>query len=245
MPAPLPASLRFFSPLFLLCLILTGGAALGLRRGMIAVSHSLQKQPISLRRPLTLLKLGPESSFQPAERPTLPRPEQDAEVGTADLYWREFAQRGAGGGRGKHVGLLITYYSEAESKVPHSPDVCYRQVGVTVSGLYEAPIEVPELGAASPVRARVLHLEKGPWRAVLLFVFCANGEFFNDRQAVRWRIAWPGDRYVYFSKVEAMSSYRSDEDRPAALEACKALLRDALTALAREHYPETSTLRGP
>ena len=105
MAAVQTATSRFLSPLFLICLVVTGAAALGLRRGMIALSHSLQKQAISLRRPLTLLKLGPESSFQPAERPTLPRPEQDAEVGTKDLYWREFERRGSGAGRGLHVGL--------------------------------------------------------------------------------------------------------------------------------------------
>jgi hypothetical protein len=53
----------------------------------------------------------------------------------------------------------------------------------------------------------------------------------------------PGDRYVYFSKIEAIAAFTHEFERQEAIELCRDILREGLPALVADHYPRPEDLR--
>ena len=149
-------------------------------------------------------------------------------------------------GTAGHAFLFVTYYSDPEDKVPHTPEVCYRQVGTVIRDSRTVTVDTPALlPEHGNITARSLRAEQKSTNGVIVYCFCANGEFYFDRNQVRWAISWPGDRYVYFSKIEAAAPYDAGEDPGPALQRAKTLLGEALSVLLSEHYPRTADLTGP
>lgn len=233
----LARSLR--SPAFLSCAVLLAVSAVGLRPAMESLARSYSKEPIPLRRLLSDFDVAALHSFRVPDDPF--RLEiSPADVGTEHYLWLDLEENPKSD-LVQALWLVVTYYSDPRDKVPHTPEVCYRQMGTTVENLATVPVEASGIGARSPVRASRMDLVQGDRRGVLVYVFCANGDYYYDREQVRWRIGTPGDRYVYFSKIEAIAWHVGDA--AYAEEAVKKLLSEALTALAAEHFPTDADLR--
>lgn len=230
------------SPPFVLAALIISAAAVGLRPAFSAVARRYSKESIGLRKPLAGLDLAALPSFGPASRPPTAHP-SIRDVGTSDFVFTEIEPQRLGSAR-MQPALFVTYYSNPRDKVPHTPDVCYRQAGCTVVGLETAWIELDCPGMASErIEVRVVELARAGQRRLVVYVFCACGEFCCDRERVRWIIGRPGERYVYFSKIETTTPYMLPDEKPAALRVCCDLLREALPVLLRDHFPSQADLR--
>jgi hypothetical protein len=236
----------FWSRLFVIKALMLIAAAIGLRPGMAALARYCLKESIPLRRSLDRFDVSRLPSFRElseTDRFVVARTAEDA-IGTDHRTLRYVQERTAGGRQGQAV-LFVTYYSDPEDKVPHTPDVCYRQGGATVRDSSAITIDTPELGPDTPrVPARLLRISNAPGNAVLIFLFIANGQFASDRMSVRWIISRPGDRHIYFSKVEVVAKVGRGEKEEAVIARCQKLLREALPILVAEHYPSREDVRG-
>lgn len=235
------------SPVFVVGGLLLIAAAIGLRPTMLALDERYRKGSIDLRRRLVEFDVGALSSFRLCdERLSKDIPLDD--VGTEDLLMIPLDDEQASGLWDGAI-LFITYYSDADDKVPHTPEVCYRQGGAVVEEMktITLDLDMPESAPEhSRINARFLRMDqpRNNKKVIVIYVFYVNGEFRYDREQVRWITAWPGDPYIYFSKVEAVVHYAPGADPAIPTERAERLLRDVLPQLLEHHYPETPVVKG-
>lgn len=246
--------------------VLLLAAAVGLQPAITWLTARFSKAPIPLRRPLAEF----DASRLPSFRPAAGNGSFQAGFGHsrldnlgADDVLRLVLEPKADGGAGREdadVMLFVTYYSNPRDQVPHTPEVCYRQGGATVRSIESVTVKVPELGPEhAHVDARLLDLvpvvvvdgvarsidpETDPSRQALAYVLVCNGEFYGDRERVRWAIGMPGEPYVYFSKIEVVTNYGAGTELHDAVERCRAALGESLSILINDHFPTKAQVRG-
>jgi hypothetical protein len=239
MTDPTPPTRRFFSSRFIACAVMLIGMAALLRPAIAALTRHYDKQPIVLKLTLDDLTADDLPSFRdPEGRLSLGLGPGDVE--TEDVIAPVFELEELRGDEAvrQQVMLFVTYYSDPRNRIAHTPEVCYRQSGAVISAMRTTPLDIPELSDEhGTIIARELDIDSYGRRSALVYVFSCNGRFFHDREAVRFAIAWPGDAYTYFSKVEAVTTYRTDEEYDEAIARCKKLLAEALPVLVERHYP--------
>jgi hypothetical protein len=224
---------------FLLSALILVLAASTLRPGIQALNKYYMKKPIEIRRPLKEFDASRLPSFQNGWTTSAVLPHELFEdIGTDEgvfiLLDKELQQ----------ADLLITYYSNPKDKVPHTPDVCYRQAGAIVRKMRNIELDIPELLPKYPkIKARLVVLQLPACNKIVIFLFCAEGKLRYSREQVRWIIGKPGNRYTYFSKIEAASNYPIGGDEDEAIETCKILLREALPVLLTEYFPDKKQLK--
>jgi hypothetical protein len=232
----------FLSPRFLICALIICANAAGLRPTMEWLEERYLKKPIAPRRSLKEFDVSALRSFRADDSFHSP-PFAPEALGTEE-YFNTLLEDTAPGAQARLIRLFVTYYSDPRDKIPHTPDVCARQEGVTVLSIETTMFDVTGLQKdPRPIRARVADMEQDSARAVVVYVFCANGEFCYGRDNVRWIIGRPGDRYVYVSKIEAWAGYRSKDDRREALNVCERVLAEALPVLVAEYFPDSADLK--
>ena len=163
-------------------------------------------------------------------------------VGTEEYVYDAYVSHDADTDTTAHGGLLVTYYSDPDDTIPHTPEVCYRQAGSTIEAM--STIEI-DLGESELNTARVLDIsqENGRARLVVVYVILHNGETFYERERVRLAMGWPGDRYTYFAKVEAAVGVGNGVSRDQAVETACQLLAESFVPLREHHFPLDSSLR--
>lgn len=233
----MPSGRSFLTPVFLACAATLTLAAIGLQPALGWLVAEYSKLPIDVLRPLDQFDAGRISSFRPAPEPAFFTMELDATVGTDEAMRLVFEEPERGGRREFDTLLFVTYYSDPRDRVPHTPEVCYRQGGATVTDMRHIPLEVPALGEDSPIDVLMLDMERNDWRQVLLYVFYSGGRFYDSRLGVRWAMGIPGDRYVYFSKIEVMTSVPPGTEVREAVDRCRRLLSEAIPVLVEDHFP--------
>lgn len=237
------AAASYLSPMFAACALLLAASAIGLRPAIRSLAESYTKQSIALRSSLSQFDPAALKSFRQVSNPRRPNL-STADIGTEEILWLDLAEKRSDG-EPIRIALFVTYYSDPRDKVPHTPEVCYRQSGAAVNNIRTIKLDVPGLGeGATPVEARALDLDQAGGEGVLVYLFCANGEFRHDRDQVRWLIGRPGDPYVFFSKIEVVATCQSDADKARALAACKQLLAEALPVLVNKHFPPIDVVKG-
>ena len=165
---------------FLICAIILAGTALWLRQGMVKISVMMQKEPIALRKPLNQFDRSRLKSFR---RPTFPSDTKlDFEaIGTKDALCEQYISVDPELGTDP-VELFVTYYSDPKDKVPHTPEVCYRQVDTSVESMTSITIDTPGLAPKHPaIDVRRLVLSQQGSKAVILYLFYTNGRTYYDR----------------------------------------------------------------
>lgn len=221
---------------FVLCLVLLAPGAVLLRVAPAALAKHYAKEAIDLRRSL--------EEFRAAELPGYRRVPREIDLqttaydlGTEQWFMIPIIETGAGPTETDLI-FFVTYYSDPRDQVPHTPETCYRQAGALVTSLTDVRVPTPGLGPETPaIDVRQLHLDSQGIRQVLVYTFCCNGDFYSDRQAVRWRIGLPGERYTYFSKVEAVTRVPEGVDPEAQVERITRLLVEGVTLMQRDYYP--------
>ena len=183
------------SPVFVITAALLLVAAFGLRPTIGALIRHYSKEPIDLRRSLDELDSARLPSFRHRpDRAGVPELTDADGIGTDDWIDMVFQERYPEdeAGRSHMLLLLVTYYSDPRDQVAHTPEVCYRQGGAVVDEIDTVSVETPGLGPQTlKVDARRLVIDQGGRKKILLYVFCCNGEFYNDREQVRFAIGWP------------------------------------------------------
>jgi hypothetical protein len=227
------------------CTIVLIGTATGLRPAMAALAERYRKEPAMLRRPLTEFAIERLPSFRQLDATGVfaVAPVTEEAVGTNQRLLRYVQDKSDQGRRGQAT-LFVTYYNGTRDKIPHTPDVCYRQGGVQIRSMSKIAIDTPGMGPDNPrAEGCLLDLANAPGNGVLIYLFVANGRTTASRLHARWIISRPGDRYVYFSKVEVIARVESGEDREMVISRCKKLLSEAIPVLFADHYPRTEDLR--
>ncbi len=230
------------SPVFVVSAFIVAGMAIGLRPVVGALREHYRKESISLRRPLAEFDFFRLPSFREGKMELgFKIPYQD--IGTDELMIRPVLEKGGGAGS-RPTLLFVTYYSDPDDTVPHTPDVCYRQGGAVIMGLSTIKLDVPGLeGQEKQIEVRLVRARQPQTDRAIIFVFYANGRFYVDRNQVRWSITWPGYKYVYFSKIEATATFPRGSDASEAIERCKKLMSEVVPVLLAEHYPRTEDLK--
>ena len=232
----------FCSIPFMLTAGLLLASAFGLRPGLIALSDYYGKKPTELRRTL--------NQFDPSRLPSFQQgweygfhPASEKDVGTADYVHISFDNQNSTR-QLKRAELFVTYYSDPQDKVPHTPEVCSRQAGAVVEKMSTIEIEVPELGPEHPpIQARLLILREKTYKMVDIYFFCVEGKYRFTRDQVRWVLGIPGNQYSYFSKIEAATDFPLDGDPAQALETSKTILIESLPILVSEFFPTKEQLK--
>ena len=93
------------------------------------------------------------------------------------------------------------------------------------------------------VTAQILELEQNDWRQVLVYLFCSNGRFYDDRLKLRFAMGMPGDKHVYFAKIEVLTSVPPNTDPAEAVDRCKRLAAEAIPVLVMDHFPTRDAVR--
>jgi hypothetical protein len=243
-PAPSGRSRRFFSPVFVVCSLLLLLAAIGVPPAAAYLTDRYTKLPIELRRPLSEFDGSGLASFR--WRPELEStPIESEELGTEDWLTETFTVIDGSGAFGgdQNVVLFVSYYSDPRDTVPHTPEVCYTLGGAEVRSIVPTTFQIPlPNGETAEVTAKLLDIQTTDTRQVLVYFFYSNGRYYTDREQVRFALGWPGDKYTYFSKVEAFTACRNDEFEAAA-EHCRQLIRETMPILLRDHYPRPEDLK--
>lgn len=230
-----------FTARFIAGAVILGVSAVGLRPALAGLSRYFEKSPIELKQKLDRLTADDLPRFRDARAGHGLRM-SPGDVETDDVIIQFYIEDDAGAEYQKdELMLFVTYYSDPRDRIAHTPEVCYRQGGAVIADMRTMKLDMPAVGE-EPVEVRFLSIEQGASKSILLYVFSCNGTFFNDRESVRLAIGWPGDKYVYFSKIEVVTRHYSDEAQ--AIERCRKLMEDALSVLVREHLPSKDEVEG-
>ncbi|MCB9850181.1 MAG: exosortase-associated EpsI family protein [Phycisphaerales bacterium] len=218
-------------------------AALGLDPLLTNLAERYRKTSIMPRQPLANFSAECLPSFKPApEGSPFIDHQSDNDVGTDDILLLRLQEAGADGLDGQ-VLLFVTYYSDPDDKVPHTPEVCYRQIGGVVRSIGSAPITLSASRSPKQTTARSVVIEEPAVDAVIAYLFCTNGRFETSRNAVRLAMGLPGDKRVYFCKIEAVTSSPRGADADPAMARCRKLLGEAIPVLINDFLPTQEDLR--
>jgi len=203
------------------------------------------KKALPIRRPLEDLNKKALAPWQLLSAARLPA-ESEEELGTKEyINWVVADATGSGEHR-RPVSLTITYYTGVQDQVPHVPEECIYQGGMTQS----APKEIVKwslshLGEQAKI-AKVMFdsPQKIGMRMFVYYTIAVNGEFQGDRDDVRLRMINPLDTHLYYSKVEVTIQSTRDAN-PDEMDAIgRDLLDRTLAELVRSHWPRRGWERG-
>ena len=227
---------------FFIGLVLLALCVVGLNPLVTALEQHYTKQPIEVRKTLAEFDIGALPSFSLSSSIDTSSWQEDVE--TEEWCMHYFKLRDVGEGDPTEGMLLVTYYSNPRDSIPHTPEVCYRQGGaeVTLLSPHAMRIEGPG-GDTEEFEARTLDIVRDGRRAALLYVIYSNGRFYHDRERVRLAIGWPGDRFTFFSKIEALVTYGDDQNFDAAVTVAERLLGEGVRELIQGHFPTNEQVR--
>ncbi len=233
-----------FSAPFIASLVILAAAAAGLKPAMHALAQEYRKETIPIRKPLADFDMSRLPAFAGDWTFKHQRTVEDIETDEYAIIRLKCRT----GGRGPSEAILfVTYYSKQGDKVPHTPDVCYRQGGAVIKKMTTIMIDTPSLGPEYkqiPANLLLFEMPNGTNQAVIFF-FCVEGQFRQTREQVRWLLNKPGNRFMYFSKIEASVNYPLNSAPAPAIELCKTILSEATVILAKEYYPSQAQIKRP
>jgi len=225
---------------FLASVLLVIIAGIGIRPITSALSDYYEKKSIDPRRPLQEFDASKLPSFQNGWR--FSEKEVVREVGT-DKFVSTYLTRNNLYKKPNSAYLFVTYYNDPKDKVPHSPDVCYRQGGAVLKKMTTIKIDTPWLAPDYPqTEVNLIVFQTQNIDQLILYCFCVEGKLRRKRDSVRWILGKPGNRYSYFSKIEVVSIY-TEENSEEAIELCKTLFRESLQTLIEEYFPRKEDLK--
>jgi len=231
-----------FSVPFIASLVILAAAAAGLKPAMHALAKEYRKETIPIRKPLADFDMSRLPGF--ARDWTFKHQKTVDDIETDEYAIIRLKCMDGGPGPSRAI-FFVTYYSKQGDKVPHTPDVCYRQAGAVIKKMTTVMIDTPSLGPEYkqiPVNLLLFEMPNGTNQAVIFF-FCVEGQFRQTREQVRWLLNKPGNRFMYFSKIEASTNYPLNSNPTPAIELCKKILSEATVILATEYYPSRAQIK--
>jgi hypothetical protein len=228
---------------FVAAALVLGAAAVGLHPAIEAVATHYTKGTIEIVRPFAEFDPGRLPSFEPSDQlRSLWWSDQD--IGTREKRAIGLVTRPEAFPKRIEALLTMAYYSDPRHQVPHTPEVCFRQDGGVVQDIRTVEIDAPGLDGRRPLRARLVQLQRPGERVIIdTYCFVSNGTVYHDREKLRWAIGFPGDRYVYFAKVETAVVCVPGVTIEDAAEVTNRLLSEALPILIEDHLPSYEQVR--
>ncbi len=225
---------------FVLSAVILAGAALGLRPGMAVLGKYYAKESIGTKRPLRKFDAANLGGFQ--KEWNLRVEETEDEIETEEyvivILDRKYPSEGL-----KSAYLSVMYYNDPRDKVPHTPDVCYRQAGAIVKEKTTIQLDIPGISSQqTPIEATLVVLNTGLRNRIVIFFFVVEGKFRRTREQVRWVLGMPGNKYCYFAKIEASATYLKGGDPTRAIGITKKLLAESMPVLLDQYLPDTRQL---
>lgn len=239
----------FFTPAFIVALVVLGAAALGLNYTVASLKLHFQKLPVSLSHPLKDIRPRFGHWVQVSRDQPL---ESDIEhaLGTKEYVFRDYVNESIVGAatiasfrdlsdRERYerlaeirrdrpdavVNMAVTYYTGLVDTVPHVPDRCYIADGYEPRERHEENWSV----ADHPVRVSYINFEDqtgfGKQPRSVAYFFNSNGDWLAGPVDVRLRLQNLSERYGYFAKIELMTIL---PDRDKSREVMQDFLRQAL-----------------
>lgn len=250
----------FFEPPFLLCVLVLGGAALGMSLIEKHFEMWFVKEPIPLKKSLDFLSEEALEPFKVLRKLKIENKDIIKSLGTEDyIQWVLSDTESSPGDTAQSFMLFITYYEKPDA-VPHVPEECYSGGGF--SKVSSEPI-VFNVAATSDFSNTAVQKEGKintisiPGQYILfaresetvwqpsakfpvLYFFNVNGSYVNTRTEARIGLAKNiFSKHSYFCKVEFAfnQTARSPQMKDAAATSEKLLIR-LLPLLENEHWPE-------
>ena len=221
------------SALILLCCFLFLNSSLKI------LSQKYCKYPVDIRLPLKSFDTSALTSFKSNWNVSI-LPVNPQEVGTTESFYSRFQQTFS---QKQSAHLFITYYSDPKDKIPHTPDVCSRQGGDIIDKLTTIEFDVPQI-SDKPIKGRLMIHQDAKTRKATIYLFCVEGLFADSREMARLILKKPGNKFSYFSKIEAMSPFDFDQSPDRSIELCKQMLKEAIPVLINKHFPTKEQLSG-
>ena len=229
---------------FLLSAIILILCAVALTPAISYLSKNYEKNSALIRKPLKDFDISKLPSFKDGWELEQQRNAPVKDLGTEEYMSLVFKTSKAG--IPSVTRLFVTYYNDPADKVAHTPDVCSRQAGFTVIETSTITIDMPQLAPDyKKIKAQFHVLFREPIYAANIFVFFVENKFKHTRRQVRWALAMPGNRYTYFSKIEAAAVYTNPEDKDKAVQMAVQLLKEAIPELLDRHLPTIQQIKGP
>ena len=229
---------RFCQPLrYALAVMVLGSSAAWIQWAQLRGELTILKKPLPIRR---LLKNMDRDALAPYEVLNTPSLSADVvqELGTEEyINWILRDPRHKKGRKGK-VTLSVTYYTDVHDQVPHVPEECYLEGAYQLVDDEKLSMRMHVLGREVPVRRQTYHPPREHSKmTVLYYTICVNGDFYCDRQRVRWRMGDSDETHLYYSKVEVAYQNVTERDMIHMDERAGDLLDRVLVELERSHWP--------
>ncbi len=247
---------------YLVCLGLLIVSAVGMRLLAVRMQWFLDKAPLPLRKPLSLLD---QSALRPwYELAAVQPPPLDEDLlenlGTREyLNWYLVDRRRRPSDPTYLARLFVTYHTGKPDMVPHNPRECLAAGGWTLvddrtetfeirrpgDGVVRIPVSVLRFEPPGPQSVWSLDTGQNPSLTVVYF-FYANGRYMTTRAAVRAAIHNPADRYAFYMKVEISftdASGRRMAGPDETVAAARRLLEKLMPILWRDHLPDPDAAR--
>ncbi len=210
-------------------------------------NYSFRKKPLPLKEELSLLnkeRLAPYRLVRPEEI----EPAVLDQLGTREYVQWIMQEPDSAAGPGRHLALFVTYYTGSADTVPHVPDDCYRGSGFDVVSETQDSITITAGGREVVVPLHILEFRKARQfieqrSRIVIYTFHANGQFRNDRTAVRLVLGSLSERYAYHSKLELSMDLDARTTKAQAIASLKEFCRVVTPVLLEEHWPDWETAR--
>jgi hypothetical protein len=239
-----PNRVRWNAFTYALAVVAVGGGAAGMHVGKSRGLLTLIKKPIPLQKDLKQLD---RNALAPLELVAAPQLSSDivGELGT-DIYinWHMKDPRYRAAAK-QNLWLSVTYYTGVQDQVPHVPEECMRANALTQVESEKLIWRLDNLDRDVAVRRLgFLSLDHADKRVYVYYTINVNGDFYNERQLVRLRMADADESHMYFSKVEIMFDPHPPAERNETDSRAREVLEKALSELVRSHWPPRGSEKG-
>ena len=249
----------FLSPLFIISTLVVAAAVAALPAALSAVTEHFTKLPAPIRVSLHDFDFNRMPNFRQVVKSREFGIMEDQDIGTDEAFMVSMQKVDALGEPISRETLFhAAYYDgagESGLRVSHTPEVCYRQGGATINDVQRVDIPLPAgaIPGYDSIPARMVDITlPGGGYLIDVYLFVSNGNFYHDREALRFAMSVAGEPRVYFTKVEAGALYdreklpgRPHTTREEARDMAMEVLAEGLPILLEHHLPQPEDLHAP
>lgn len=228
---------------YALAVVVLAASAVGMQVARSTGLLVVVKKPLPIRQPLRDFhrdRLAPWKFLSAGQLDE----EMEIELGTAEyLNWSLESPAPSRVWRDP-VSLSVAYYTGKQDQVPHVPEECLWQGGLSPAG-GDATLEIKLSPAGAGEAGEVIHVRRVAFyprvpdgtKLYDYYTIRVNSRFFTSRNAARPYLAIPGETHLYYSKTEVMFQGVRDENLGQVDQAALELLRKTIDELLKSHYP--------
>lgn len=250
---------HYTQPAFLICTVLLALSAGGMSLAIKCFDVYLEKEPLSLKKPLNLLDEDALLPYKVVTKRIIENEDVIKTLGTEDyIQWILEDPEVESDSPVRRYMLFVTYYGLAD-RVPHVPEECYTGGGyqkVTSDSIIfevtQADLEESAAGGkktalrTKQIGGKYLVFENtgtgNLWmthKFPVLYLFRVNGKYAGNREEARIALGRNLFRkFSYFSKVEIVFNQNLKEPtKEDVIIASQKLLGVVLPILEKEHWP--------